>query len=99
VTEKATLSLRGALTVTYPDGRVDVVEEAAVAVGARAYWGVSHQLLIQDFYARLDEPEAFWISPVEAQRSLNIIQDVYDQTYPERALDDTLENEREATPL
>jgi UDP-N-acetyl-2-amino-2-deoxyglucuronate dehydrogenase len=99
VTEKATLSLRGALTVTYPDGRVDVIEEAAVAVGARAYWGVSHQLLIQDFYARLDEREAFWISPVEAQRSLNIIQDVYDQTYPERALDDTLENEREATPL
>jgi len=55
--------------------------------------------LIEDFYARLDEPEAFWISPVEAQRSLNIIQDVYDQTYPERAQGATLENEREATPL
>ncbi|WP_233199901.1 Gfo/Idh/MocA family protein [Cryobacterium sp. N22] len=89
VTEKATLSLRGSLTVSHADGRVEVVEERAVAAGARSYWGVSHQLLIEDFYARLEEPEPFWISPVEAQRSLNIIQDVYDQTYPERALDST----------
>jgi len=99
VTEKATLSLRGNLTISYADGRVDVVDERAVAVGERSYWGVSHQLLIEDFYARLDDPEPFWISPVEAQRSLNIIQDVYDQTYPERAQDDTLDTEREATPL
>lgn len=104
VTEKATLSLCGALTVTYADGRVETVDERAVAAGARSYWGVSHQLLIQDFYARLDEPEPFWISPVEAQRSLNIIQDVYDQTYPERALtdaplDNTEENKRKATTL
>jgi len=104
VTEKATLSLRGNLTISYQDGRVEVVEERAVAEGARSYWGVSHQLLIEDFYARLDEPEAFWISPVEAQRSLNIIQDVYDQTYPERAQssaasENTEENDRKAATL
>jgi len=99
VTEKATLSLRGSLTVTYQDGRVDVVEETPVAPGARSYWGASHQLLIEDFYARLDDPEWFWIGPVEAQRSLNIIQDVYDQTYPERALTHAIENKREATTL
>ena len=104
VTERATLSLRGNLTVSYADGRVDVVEERAIAEGARSYWGVSHQLLIEDFYARLDDPEPFWISPVEAQRSLNIIQDVYDQTYPERALTsaaraNTEENNRKATTL
>ena len=103
VTEKATLSLCGALTVSYTDGRVEVVPERSVAAGARSYWGVSHQLLIEDFYARLDEPAPFWISPVQAQLSLNIIQDVYDQTYPERALDNghvtTITNEREATPL
>jgi len=99
VTEKATLSLRGNLTISHADGRVEIVQERAIAEGARSYWGVSHQLLIEDFYARLDEPEVFWISPLEAQRSLNIIQDVYDQTYPERALDATLDTEREATPL
>jgi UDP-N-acetyl-2-amino-2-deoxyglucuronate dehydrogenase len=104
VTEKATLSLCGNLTVSYADGRVEVVEERAVAEGARSYWGVSHQLLIEDFYASLADPEAFWISPVEAQRSLNIIQDVYDQTYPERALsgaatEDTEENDRKAATL
>ncbi|WP_338145493.1 Gfo/Idh/MocA family oxidoreductase [Cryobacterium lactosi] len=104
VTEKATLNLRGNLTISYPDGRVEVVEERAVAEGARSYWGVSHRLLIEDFYARLDEPEAFWISPVEAQRTLNIIQDVYDQTYPERAQSSaawqhTEENDRKAATL
>lgn len=104
VTEKATLSLRGNLTISYQDGRVDVVEERAVAEGARSYWGVSHQLLIEDFYAHLTEPEPFWISPVEAQRSLNIIQDVYDQTYPERAQssaapEHTEENDRKAATL
>jgi UDP-N-acetyl-2-amino-2-deoxyglucuronate dehydrogenase len=103
-TEKATLSLRGNLTVSHTDGRVEIVEERAIAEGARSYWGVSHQLLIEDFYARLDEPEVFWISPVEAQRSLNIIQDVYDQTYPERALSgaapqNTEENDRKAATL
>lgn len=104
VTEKATLNLRGNLTINYSDGRVEVVEERAVAEGARSYWGVSHQLLIEDFYARLDEPAAFWISPVEAQRTLNVIQDVYDQTYPERAQSSaapqhTEENHRKAATL
>ena len=89
VTENAVLSLCGDLTVTYTgpeaDGRVDVVTETQHATGARAYWGVSHQRLIADFYSRLDSGVPFWIGPIEAQKSLNIIQDVYDQSYPERA--------------
>ncbi|BAS07134.1 oxidoreductase domain protein [Arthrobacter sp. Hiyo4] len=63
VTEKAALSLRGDLTVTYADGRVDVVPERVVESGGRAYWGVSHELLISDFYARLGDERPFWISP------------------------------------
>jgi UDP-N-acetyl-2-amino-2-deoxyglucuronate dehydrogenase len=99
VTEKATLSLRDGLTVSYADGRIETVAERAVAEGARSYWGLSHELLIQDFYARIEEPEPFWIGTSEAQRSLNIIQDVYDQTYPSRASLRTEATQREALQL
>jgi predicted dehydrogenase len=82
--ERATLVLRGDLTVTHADGRVDIVHERALSPGMRAYWGVSHELLIRDFYAGLDSGAPFWIDPRAAQRSLDIIQDVYDQAFPRR---------------
>jgi len=84
VTEGATLSLAGDLTVTYIDGRVEVVRERELAPGMRAYWGVSHELLIRDFYDQLGDDGPFWIDPRAAQKSLNIIQDVYDQAFPRR---------------
>lgn len=83
VTEQATLSLRGDLTVTYADGRVEVVPERVVETGGRAYWGVSHELLINDFYARLDDAGPFWINPSEAEKSLRIVKEIYRQSYPE----------------
>lgn len=85
VTEKAVLNLRGNLTVTHADGRVEVVPERRSASGGRDYWGVSHELLIADFYARLDDSEPFWISPAEAEKSLRIIKDIYRQSYPDAA--------------
>ncbi|WP_150308177.1 Gfo/Idh/MocA family protein [Planctomonas psychrotolerans] len=85
VAEHGTLSLRGELTVTYADGRTEVVPERSAPVGGRAYWGISHELLIRDFYASLDSPEPFWIGPAEAYKTLDIIQDVYDQSFPRRA--------------
>ena len=81
VTEQATLSLRGDLTVSYADGRVEVVPERRAASGGRSYWGVSHELLIRDFYDRLGDPEPFWISPAEAAKSLAIVKDVYAQSF------------------
>lgn len=85
VTEKATLSLRGDLTVTYADGTVDVIPERVAETGGRSYWGVSHELLIADFYSKLHHSEPFWISPAEAGKSLGIIKDIYAQSYPEAA--------------
>ncbi|ALE06619.1 dehydrogenase [Arthrobacter sp. ERGS1:01] len=81
VTEKAVLSLRGDLTVTYDDGRVEVVPERRVESGGRDYWGVSHRLLIEDFYSQLGQDGPFWIDPAEAQKTLRIIKDVYAQSY------------------
>lgn len=84
VAEKATLHLRGDLTITHADGRVEVVEERRAASGGRDYWGVSHQLYIADFYAQLDQDGPFWINPDEALKTLRIIKDVYAQSYPDR---------------
>ncbi|HSU34017.1 MAG TPA: Gfo/Idh/MocA family oxidoreductase [Propionibacteriaceae bacterium] len=77
VTEQATCYLRGDLTIRYADGRVEQVPERVAASGGRAYWGVSHELLIDDFYRRLDDPEPFWISPAEALKSLAVIEQLY----------------------
>ena len=77
VTEKATLSVRGDLTVSFTDGHVEVVPERVVATSGRAYWGASHQLLIKDFYDRLADPDPFWISPREAAKTLRVIKELY----------------------
>lgn len=84
VCEHGTLSLGAELTARHADGRVEVTPERATASGERAYWGVSHERLIQDFYAGLDEPGGFWIDPTEARKAFGIIQDVYDDALPER---------------
>lgn len=77
VTEEATLFIRGDLTIRFADGRVEQVAERVAATSGRAYWGASHQLLIKDFYDRLDEPEPFWIGPREAAKTLQIIDQLY----------------------
>ena len=80
LTEGAELFLRGDLTVRYSDGRVEVVEERRAASGGRSYWGVAHTPFIADFYARLADPEPFWITPREATKSLDILARVYAQS-------------------
>ena len=69
--------------MTYGDGRTEVIPERRSDSGGRSYWGVSHELLIDDFYGRLAEPEPFWISPAEAEKSLRIVKDIYRQSYPD----------------
>ncbi|ATG50385.1 dehydrogenase [Brachybacterium vulturis] len=79
--ERAYVTLRGGtdggLTIRWADGRVETLAERSVTSGGRSYWGVSHELLIRDFYARLDEPEPFWIGPGEAMASLGILKEAY----------------------
>ncbi len=76
-TEQADLFVRGDLTVTWADGRTEVVPERRAVSGGRSYWGVSHRALIEDFYRRLAEPEPFWISPAEALKTLRLLDQLY----------------------
>ncbi len=76
-TEHARLTIRGDLTVTYADGRGEVVEERRATSTGRAYWGVSHELLVADFYRTLGDPEPFWIGPAEGVAALAVLDQVY----------------------
>lgn len=79
--DRGALAIRNGLTLTLEDGTVEVFGEREVASAGRTYWGVSHEILIRDFYARLGEPEPFWISPTEAMASLRMLTAIYDQTH------------------
>ena len=81
VTERATLQLRGDLTITHANGSVETVAESPARLGERSYWGISHQVLIRDFYDHLGDGAPFWINPREAFKSLRIIKDVYAQSF------------------
>jgi UDP-N-acetyl-2-amino-2-deoxyglucuronate dehydrogenase len=80
VTEHARARLETDLTVTYDDGRVEVVHPASIAAGERAYWGASHGLLIEDFYRHVRAGKRFWIDAPAALETLRIIDAVYDQS-------------------
>jgi predicted dehydrogenase len=76
-TEHARLLIRGDLTVVHTDGRTEVVEERRATSTGRAYWGVSHELLVADFYRTLDDEEPFWIGPSEGVAALAVLDQVY----------------------
>lgn len=50
------------------------------AGGERSYWGKGHSLLINDFHARLDDPEPFWIGPADGLVPLQVLREVYAQS-------------------
>lgn len=80
VTEEAVLRLDGDLTIDYADGRTETVAERRAPGGGRGYWGVSHEVLINDFYAGYGSGQPFWIGPQEGIKTIRIIDAVYRQS-------------------
>lgn len=80
VTEKAVIRIWGDMVITYNDGRQETVNERKAPTTGRSYWGLSHEYLIRDFYEKLHDPEPFWIGPEEGRKSLEIIDQVYEQS-------------------
>ena len=79
VTEAARLRLDADLTVIHDDGHVEIFRPTTFASGERAYWGASHELLIDDFYRHVRAGKHFWIDAPAALETLRVIQGVYDQ--------------------
>ena len=79
--ENAYVVIRNGLRVRWKGDRPrDKYAERKAPSEGRSYWGVSHELLIRDFYGSLDDPEPFWIGPAEAMKSLEILKEVYRQS-------------------
>ncbi|WP_420113849.1 Gfo/Idh/MocA family protein [Pseudactinotalea sp.] len=78
--ENGSLSLRGDLTITAADGSVSVVSDTPADPDVPAYWGLSHEALIADFYGQLDAAGPFWISPADALPAQRILSGVYEQS-------------------
>lgn len=55
----ALVEIKDGLTVTWKDGKVEHFAERTQDSAGRTYWGVSHELLIRDFYEQLGTPEPF----------------------------------------
>nr|WP_076387985.1 Gfo/Idh/MocA family oxidoreductase [Vaginimicrobium propionicum] len=72
--------IRDGLTVWFADGSQKHWQERKAPSVGRTYWGVSHQLLIEDFYQKLDDTEPFWITPAESMKTLQILKKIYDQS-------------------
>lgn len=75
--EHALIKLCDGLEVNWADGRIERFEERTQETEGRSYWGVSHELLIRDFYEKRKDPEPFWIGPHEAMSSLGIAKSIY----------------------
>ena len=78
--DNATVRLEGDLVVSFVDGTSKVVNEVAAGTGAKAYWGRSHALLIDDFYRHVQRGQPFWIDAAEALKTLRIVTGVYRQS-------------------
>lgn len=79
--DAATLRIgRGGLDLERADGSVEHWDERKAPTGGRAYWGVSHELLIQDFYDTRGSGKPFWISPAQSLISLEVLKSIYAQS-------------------
>lgn len=79
---KGVATIADGLHLRFADGRSRDVAERRAASGGRSYWGLSHQVLIEDFHRRLSDPDPFWIGPQQAMASMRMLKAVYAQTYP-----------------
>ena len=61
----------------YIDGVPQKLEESIVMESGKAYWGVGHKMLFQDFYARLASGEAMPIDVAEAAKALRVLLAIY----------------------
>lgn len=71
--ENALIKLDDELTVKWKDGRTERFTESSKSTGDKAYWGLGHSKLINDFYNSIKTGKDFAIPPREAVKSIRII--------------------------
>lgn len=76
ICENAVIRLEEELSVKWKDGRCEACCEDDLATGEKAYWGLGHSKLINDFYKTIKTNGKFDIDPGEAAKSIKIIDEI-----------------------
>ncbi len=77
VFEKALARLEGDLTIKHENGEIERFSETDRATGEKAYWGLSHKILIQDFYSRLRAGVPFAIDGSQGIKAIQMLDAIY----------------------
>ncbi|WP_028552199.1 Gfo/Idh/MocA family protein, partial [Paenibacillus sp. UNC451MF] len=79
--ENAVLSQRGdTLYLQQNDTQTVLAEPVKNDLGEKAYWGVSHQFQIRDFYEHILEGKHFWIDGPEGYKGFSLVMDIYESS-------------------
>lgn len=85
--EHGTLLQRRDCVFLIQDGEeTELCRPSQTASGAKSYWGVSHGLLIRDFYQHLQEERRFWIDAEEGSRALSLVHGIYEASRSKMAV-------------
>lgn len=78
--ENAVIRLNDDILVTYSDGKEEFIQNPDKALGGMAYWGLSHEKLIEDYYSCLIAGKSFGIDGEQAIKALRIVNAAYESS-------------------
>jgi UDP-N-acetyl-2-amino-2-deoxyglucuronate dehydrogenase len=78
ICENAKIKLAEELIISYNDGTTEHLSDVEKATGEKAYWGSSHEVLIEDFYNELQSGGKFKIDGEQGIKTIKIIQAIYE---------------------
>jgi len=76
--EKGTLVIKDGSITLHKDGEIQILLSESVASGQKNYWGMSHKVLIDQYYRDLIDDKQPEISPYNASISLEMINGIYE---------------------
>ncbi|MGN1248781.1 MAG: Gfo/Idh/MocA family protein [Candidatus Spyradocola sp.] len=79
VFEHATLKTDAETLHVTQNGGTELICTSA-ASGEKAYWGVTHEVLLRDFYKAVEEKRPFWIDGESALPVLKLLKGVYESS-------------------
>jgi len=76
--EGAYIRMENNTSVVYRDGTREEINDALSATGEKAYWGISHERLIEDFYGALRDGRNFAVDGKQGIAALEIVNAMYE---------------------
>jgi predicted dehydrogenase len=80
VCENAVIKLSGVLTVQYSNGDTETVRDVHPRTGEKAYYGVGHMSLIDDFYSSLAQGRPFPVDGRQGIEAVRLVRALYDSS-------------------